>query len=282
MIRKHKKRGFTLIELALGLAMAAVASAIALPALQGNRQQARRTACKNNLKQIGLALHNYHDAFNTLPPGWISSNHFGWQVMTLPFMEQANLYNELNFLKAFDTKSPLFKQKINDYRCPVDRGGEIAAGLSRSNYAGVMVGTPSNTTGQSTHGGGTFGVNSRRGFRDYRDGMSNTIMVGERMSTTRLHREAPDDKNVTIPEKETIRGTEGTWVGLNPGELSIVSSSELGVPNSSTYGAFSSAHTGGAQFMVGDGSVRLISENINPKTFAAICTTAGGETTGDF
>ena len=282
MLRKHNKRGFTLIELAFGLAMAAVASAIALPALQGNRQQARRTACKNNLKQIGLALHNYHDSFNCFPPGWISSNHFGWQTMLLPQMEQARLYNDLNFLTAFDTKSPLFQQRINDFRCPMDRGADLAAGLSRSNYAGVMVGTPSNTTGESTHGGGSFGKNSRRNFRDFRDGSSNTVMVGERMSTTKIQRDVPEGKKVAVTDKDIVRGTEGTWVGLNPGELSIVSSPQLGLPNSNTYGAFSSPHAGGAQFMVGDGSVRFISENINPKTFVAICTTSGGETTGDF
>lgn len=282
MRQTRKKRGFTLIELALGLAMAAVSAAIALPAFQGNRQVARRVACQNNMKMIGIALHNYNESFNTFPPGWISSNRLGWHVMILPFIEQSSLYNELNFLAAFDAKAQPFQQRIGEYRCPVDRGVDLAAGLSRSNYAGVIVGKPSNTTGTSTHGGGTFGINSKRKFQDFRDGTSNTVMVGERMSTSRIRNPHEENGKAAQHEKPVIRGTEGTWVGLNPGELSIVSSSEMGPPNSNTYGAFSSPHTGGAQFLVADGSVRFISENIDLKTYAAICTTSGGEAFEDF
>lgn len=281
MFRSHKRRGFTLIELAMGFAVAVVAAAIILPALQGSRQQARRTACRNNIKQIGLALHNYESAFKMFPPGWISSNHFSWQVMILPFVEQTNIYNQLNFLTEFDKQDKLLKKPIGTYRCPLDRGLEVAAGLGRSNMAGVIMGKPSNTTGTSTHGGGSFGVNTCHRIRDYLDGLSNTVMVGERMSTAKL-RPSRDVEKGEEPEPETVRGTEGTWVGLNPGELSIVSSPELGRPNSNTYGAFGSPHGDGAFFVLGDGSVRFVSENINEKTFSAVCTIGGGEPFGDF
>lgn len=276
--RKHRRvRGFTVIELFLVMGIVAVSVALILPAVQSSRNAARRNQCTNNMKEIGLALHNYHDAFNTYPPGWVKGNQFAWSVHLLTFIEQVNIYNELNFLTKYDKDNRLLRSRIETYRCPDDRGVDLAAGLGRSNYAGVMVGKPSNTTAESTHGGGSFGVNSRRNFRSFRDGTSNTIMVGERRSTAKAGKQKGAQK-----DGGDVHGTEGTWVGTNPGELSIVSSSELGTPNSSTYGAFSSPHAGGANFLLGDGAIKLISEKIDKTTFAQICTTDGGEANGDF
>ena len=224
-----------------------------------------------------MALHNYHDAFNTYPPGWVNGNQLAWSVHLMPFIEQVKIYNELNFLTKYDKNDRNLRARIETYRCPDDRWVDLAVGLGRSNYAGVMVGKPSNTTAESTHGGGSFGMNSKRRFSDYRDGTANTIMVGERSSTAK----GGKAKGAQAGAGE-VRGTEGTWVGTNPGELSIVSSSELGTPNSNNYGAFSSPHAGGANFLVGDGSVKLISDKIDKTTFAQICTTSGGEANGDF
>ena len=264
----HKRRGFTIVELAVIMAVVAVGLSLMLPAVQAAREDARKVQCRNHLKQIALSIHNYHDVFQTIPPGWISSNHFGWQVMILPFMEESNVYNKLNFLVPFDAKEALLQSKIAGYRCPADSVSTLAGGLGRSNYAGVLVGEPSNKTAASTHGGGSFGVNSKHKFRDFRDGMSFTLLVGERMSTAKMGKD--------------VRGTEGTWVGVNPGELSVVSASSVGLPNSNAYGAFSSNHGGGANFMIGDGSIRYISDQVNADTFAALCTIAGGEKPGNF
>lgn len=269
MLRTHKIRGFTLIELALGLAMVTVGTAIILPALQGSRQQARRNACSDNLKQVALALHNYHDTYKMFPCGW-TDNKLSWHVRILPFIEEINLYNKFNFKSPFDPAESYLQKEIAVYRCPADRVTTLSGGLGRSNFAGVMVGSPSNKTGESTHGGGMFGLNSFRRMRDFTDGTSNSLMAGERMSTARR------------PESPEAFGTEGTWVGLNPGELSIVSAPSLGMPNSKTYGAFSSPHPGGASFIVGDGSVTFLSEKINPRTFEAYCTISGGEVVESF
>lgn len=279
---KSRLRGFTVAEMFVGLGIVAITAALLLPAVQQSREAARRTECKNNLKMIGLAIHNYADSFANFPPGWISSNHFGFQTLMLPFLEQNNIFNNVNFDKPFDPKDKLLRQALPVYRCATDRGEALANGLGRSNYAGVMVGKPSSTKGESTHGGGTFGVNSNRRFRDFRDGLSNTIIVGERSSTSRLGGALEEQGKAGVAVAVRIRGTEGTWVGLNPGEISIVSSTELGQPNSTEYGAFSSSHAGGAQFLLGDGSVRMVSQHINVQTFAAVGTIAGDETTGDF
>ena len=99
--KRHLSRGFTLIELLVVIAIIAILIALLLPAVQQAREAARRTQCRNNLKQIGLALHNYHDTFRLFPPGVIrdgqnNSEAWGWTVFILPFLEQANLYNQLD------------------------------------------------------------------------------------------------------------------------------------------------------------------------------------------
>jgi prepilin-type N-terminal cleavage/methylation domain-containing protein/prepilin-type processing-associated H-X9-DG protein len=280
MTKARKHRGFTLIELLVVIAIIAILIALLLPAVQQAREAARRTECKNNLKQLGLAIHNYHDSFNTIPPGWISSNGYSWQIFLLPGVEQNNLYNALNFLTTFTTADTNLASILPAFRCASDTGTASLGGLARSNYAGVMVGSPSASTSASTHGGGSFGVNSKHNFRDYRDGMSQTIMVGERMSTGLIN--------------GNPRGTEGLVAGPNPGEYAVVGGTGNAVvgsgaaaaflPNSNGTGtgAFSSRHAGGAQFLLGDGSVRLISENINAVTYQSISTTAGGETANEF
>lgn len=275
-MRRHRKiRGFTLIELAMGMAVMTVTAALVLPAMQESRESARRTQCRNNLHLLALALHNYESAYRMFPCGWTSNNKLSWHVRILPFVEQQNLYNEFNYQVPFDPQSRFVKTQIAGYRCPSDRGPPLANNLGRSNYAGVMVGKPSNTKGESTHGGGAFGLNSFHRFGDFTDGMSNSLMVGERRSTARPPRQ--DQGKAAAPAELPKGGTEGTWVGLNPGELSIVSSSELGGPNSTEYGAFSSPHRGGVFFAFADGSVHFVSENINLKTFAAVCTINGNE-----
>lgn len=275
MTKARKHRGFTLIELLVVIAIIAILIALLLPAVQQAREAARRTECKNNLKQLGLAIHNYHDSFNTVPPGWIGSgvsapNNFGWSIFLLPQIEQNNLYNSLNFNTAFGTTDTNLSAILPAFRCASDTGSASYSGLSRSNYAGVIVYSAGNVSSSAaTHGGGSFGNVSKHNFRDYRDGMSQTIMLGERMSTGLIN--------------GLQRGTEAIVAGLLAGsEVVLVASPTLGTPNSNTYGAFSSRHAGGGQFLLGDGSVRLISENINATTFNSICTTAGGETANDF
>jgi len=179
-----RSRGFTLIELLVVIAIIAVLISLLLPAVQQAREAARRTQCKNNLKQLGLAMHNYHDSYNQFPPGYVfdpnravgtqnPGNIWGWIAFLLPMMDQTTVYNQCNFGKGFgggldsngaqtastSTASPVVVgpdlQVIAALRCPTDRGlpntfyrgtaaGTIVVG-ARSNYVGVN--GASNSTG---------------------------------------------------------------------------------------------------------------------------------------
>ncbi|MEQ9070724.1 MAG: DUF1559 domain-containing protein, partial [Gimesia chilikensis] len=146
-VQTHRPRGFTLIELLVVIAIIAILIALLLPAVQQAREAARRTSCKNNLKQLGLGLHNYHDTHGCYPPGYIyrpgaSGNQlgFGWVAMILPMIDQANLYNEFNFnLPIFDAANLTAREKqIPGLLCPSDSVSEnnfVEMGSSAERYA---------------------------------------------------------------------------------------------------------------------------------------------------
>src|SRR5579863_5517979 len=145
------KRGFTFVELIVVLAIVAVALALAMPAMHQAIQDARRSQCKNNLKQLGLALHNYHETFNLLPPGWVSRDgaaglgaRLGWQTFILPYVDQAPLYNQVDFRKLSPVEADgkpikLFQTLLAVYRCPADPAPEansLRGEYATSNYSG--------------------------------------------------------------------------------------------------------------------------------------------------
>ena len=126
------RRGFTLIELLVVIAIIAILIALLLPAVQQAREAARRSVCQNNLKQIGLALHNYHDVHRTFPPGWIGvesgvvnfegESGFGWGAFILPYVDQAPLYQSFDFDESMVHAMNLskLKQTLSVYLCPSD------------------------------------------------------------------------------------------------------------------------------------------------------------------
>lgn len=310
-------RGFTLIELLVVIAIIAILIALLLPAVQQAREAARRTQCRNNLKQIGLALHNYHDALQRLPPAFIMdingfTTAWAWSVMTLPYLDQAPLYNTLASMTggsgpyppyttpatgfnavvdSFPAPSTALKTPLAVFLCPSDgaaptvnllgmtfnfTGTGSPKDYGRSNYPGVEGGTDptySFSTGMlpiATLGGVQP---TSRCFRDVMDGLSNTFFVGERRSPGTIN-------GLNI-------GDDGTWTGEMAGLSNITA------PCADVYPlnykavkgyrtAFSSLHTGGAHFLMGDGAVRFISENISVVTYSNLATIAGGEVLGDF
>jgi len=337
-----QQRGFTLIELLVVIAIIAILVALLLPAVQQAREAARRTQCKNNLKQLGIALHNYHDTHNTLPPASIyrypnlvpgTPLNYSWIAMILPYIEQSPLYSAINF------SLPLWPQTVNGERiasvkipalqCPSDggyNGGNIHQ-IAWTNYAG--------TEGYDWHQrpqhrlNGIFQIRTKLGINDIKDGTSNTVAIGEvtahgftngpiRTSGTGIARRGNNgvfratvlatnsngDVNVgpLLDPEGTPRGgspATATWWKASPYAFQPTYLAAWG-PNAEWPGS-SSYHVGGAQYLLCDGSVKFISQNIDmgqwPNVTApapalsdplsggiwmSIHTYNGGETVGEF
>ncbi len=294
-LKRVRQRGFTLIELLVVIAIIAILIALLLPAVQQAREAARRTQCKNNLKQIVLAIHNYHDIFNAFPMGDagrfngndVIPNYesWGWPAAILPQIEQANLFNNIGVntrtlseaLQSVTTngaRDQLFPG-LPAFQCPSDTTGErLQAGMTRQHFGGGVSGTPTSWRPPTTNYIGMIGIadtrvpndlNDRRPrgmffrlgkmrFRDITDGTSNTIFVGERDQL----------------------GGAGSWIGnRNPdgsgphGADYVLGNAwaRINDPNSTQNyyrrTGFASKHTGGAQFLFGDGTVRFLSDNID-------------------
>jgi len=153
--RRRPWWGFTLIELLVVIAIIAILIALLLPAVQQAREAARRTQCRNNLKQIGLALHNYENSSSMFPPakifgsetqgqGWIRGNSMSWRVLILPFNDQAPVYNQINFSEWIEqrtltnTLAPFKGKVFPAYICPSDPTEPVNGGNAGANYAGLV------------------------------------------------------------------------------------------------------------------------------------------------
>ena len=296
-IRPVRRMGFTLIELLVVIAIIAILIALLLPAVQQAREAARRSTCKNNVKQLGLAFHNYHETHRSLPPGWVQRSlsascqpsatstggclpGWGWSTMLLPFLDQANLYNALNVSSGNLSVAPTdqTKTKIPLFRCPSDVGSDLNAdrgGHATSNYKGIYGSRGTGSINTSPHnaaaGNGSFWSNSNTKIRDLTDGTSNTLLIGE---TARGRVGA-----------NTYNG--GIWVGYydNGKTASCVWKTENhpgSLINGTLAWAFSSQHTGGAHFLLADGGVRFISENIDGTTYENLGKISDGNVIGEF
>ncbi|MDX1947431.1 MAG: DUF1559 domain-containing protein [Pirellulaceae bacterium] len=285
-------RGFTLVELLVVIAIIGVLVSMLLPAVQAAREAARRSACQNNLRQIGLALHNHHDTFGSFPPGWVESptatnECWGWSAFILPQLEQSNLQDQLGVYRGtfFDQLStngavvvPAARTKLKVFMCPSDTGftqpgnvhqnrqfngnGFAASGQTApflpgvSNYAGVL-GHRSVVNGVENTG--AFYGDSQVRFADFLDGTSNTLIVGER-----------DTFNCRAAAWVGIRnsgGSGGRGVELAGGHSRPKLNQDTAAISWNTVRVgcgegFSSLHPGGALFLAGDASVRFIPDQI--------------------
>jgi prepilin-type N-terminal cleavage/methylation domain-containing protein len=299
--KRGLRAGFTLIELLVVIAIIAILIALLLPAVQQAREAARRTQCRNNLKQLGLALHNYHDNFNTFPPGWINQKpnanandfkgNWAWTMSILPMIDQAPLFNSLNagnsqisdMLNVAASRA-LLQTPLPAFRCPSDIGPALNSDNARmleptgattkyqlptNNYvANNGSGTPrpvfnsatSGANGPNANANGVFMRDSRIGIRDITDGSSNSILVGERGWQTPVAGSNAPSAGIVFAVQDA-RGNEngGIASALGTGFRKINCNDALGECRR----AFASYHEGGAHFLMGDGAVRFISENID-------------------
>lgn len=285
-IKSEQQRGFTLIELLVVIAIIAILVALLLPAVQQAREAARRSTCKNNLKQIGLALHGYHGLHSVYPFGHMGLNSTGahyrywtFQSMLLPLLDQKNFYDELNF----DTPSPTLGcfgalnsttnrggVIIPSFLCPSDpNSGQVRDEGSYGNHV------PSDYLGVSgttrTAFDGILYKRSCSKIRDVTDGATNTLMVGERGIPLDLLYGWPicgsgDDSG---GDRDNLLSTS---LGLSPGDSAT----------SAHNGHFWSQHTGGTHFLLADGSVRFLSINLDFNLLQDLSTVSGSEIVDEF
>lgn len=305
MAARRRQVGFTLIELLVVIAIIAVLIALLLPAVQQARESARRTQCKNNMKQIGLALHNYHDTFSTLPPGAIqdftgnAQNEASWISMILPGLDQTPLYNRANFSSCFGcTAAPgnpsyeITSPTIPMMLCPSDvDAGLVYNAYRRGNYAantGIgplhSVNDPNDPTRTAI---GPFTMNSKKSLRDFLDGTTNTIVVAELLKSP-----GADFRGVMHYPEGPLYQHDQTPNSSVPDQfrsglcVSIPRAPCVGVYNAYNDRAIvlaaRSLHVGGVHVLMGDGSGRFVSDNVHRPTWQALSTPGGSETIGEF
>jgi prepilin-type N-terminal cleavage/methylation domain-containing protein/prepilin-type processing-associated H-X9-DG protein len=280
------RRGFTLIELLVVIAIIGVLVALLLPAVQRVREAAARSQCKNNLRQIGLALHNYHDREGRFPPGYVSTvagdgadegPGWGWGAFLLGDLEQDNLKQHIRFDRDIGdtTNGDARIHKLAVFRCPSDDAVAIftTAGnpvpVAHANYVGVF-GT--NEIEDDPGGGnGVFFRNSRLRMADITDGASNTFLIGERSSNIALSTWTGSVTKAEVPLQSEPTVTEGP-------QLLVLGRGDH-EPNSPSahIDDFYSRHPQGVNCLFGDGSVRSIGNAVTPAVWKGIQTRSGSE-----
>ena len=286
--RMHRRGGFTLIELLVVIAIIAVLIALLLPAVQQAREAARRTQCMNSLCQVGLAIHNYEMAHNVLPPGSVnptgpirsepSGYHMSWAVQILPYIEQQNIFRMIDFtVGAYDPKNEAIRKLVvPTFLCPSD--SLYSPGLQQtgpSSYAAVH----HDDEAPIDHGNhGAFVLNMAVSLDSVTDGSSSTLFIGEKI----LPRfPQPEEGGWMSGTRCTLRnGGEKINHNLSTArhQFPFHTNETTSLPVTPEYvGGFSSVHTGGAHFMVGDGSVRFVNEQINKDAYRRLTNRSDGE-----
>jgi len=312
---KHmSRRGFTLIELLVVIAIIAILIALLLPAVQQAREAARRSQCKNNLKQLALGLHNYHDTFTKFPFGTItringpapapgtSNTRQNWFHMILPYVEQAPLYNAIQpriQANQFPGGWPEATQIIPTFMCPSDPNNPKTTQQGfHGNYLTVHGSSHSGANNTFAKTNGMFYPLSATTLSKVKDGTSNTAMIGE-IKIQEDSIAASGAGNVVCGGTHDLRGRYHngyhgniTVTTLRPpntpvGDKAQYCNGTEEVPCRACGGGtveqhMRSWHVGGCQVALADGSVRFISENIDTATFQGLGTIRGREVLGEF
>ena len=297
------RTGFTLIELLVVIGIIGVLVGLLLPAVQQAREAMRRSQCQNHLRQIGLALHNYHGSAQAFPAGYYtnvdaSGNEtgpgWGWGSAVLPQLEQAGMYEQIKFNIGIEqpANSKARVQTISVFNCPSDSKPDVWQASKRdlatgaylsnicdfatANYVGLF-----GTFEPGVGGDGIFFRNSKIGLRDITDGSSTTLMVGERsfdlgeatwtgaILDAVIVPESGDGVGTGPPESSSSLVLGHTGDGYGPGD------------RRSHVNQFYGHHSGGVNFLLGDGHVSLVTSSLDYKLYQALTTRAGHEVVTD-
>ena len=325
--RPHRSSGFTLIELLVVISIIAVLLALLLPAVQQARESVRRTQCKNHLLQLGLALNNYLNAHGVLPPGTSNATgpivsqeplsnipqygvgglgvslpltlnpqtvpvyHMGWIVQILPYIEQQNVYQHIDFTGSVYAPEnlPARARILSTLRCPSDPGMQTGStGAGANNYAGVH---HDYETPIDVNQNGVLFLNSSIRYDQITDGCSSTLFVAEVMSQRGtdlgwMSGTRSSLRNVvvrtTTPETGEVIGYKTHPAPLPSGAVTMREQPNAPADGSEFVGGFSSHHSSGFQAVFGDGSVRQIPFNIDSRVLRNLAHRADGEMIGEF
>ena len=278
-MRHEKKNAFTLVELLVVIAIIGILIALLLPAVQAAREAARRCQCVNNLSQLMLAVQNYNMTHSVYPPGTINEEgpivnepqgyHHDWISQTLPYFEEINTFRHIDFsVGVYDERNAKVREVVMaTLLCPSCRNDFEK--IMPSNYAGCQGPTE---TPIDVDNKGVFFLNSAVAYKDIADGSSHTLFIGEKI----------------VEEEDTLGWMSGTRATLrNAGETINANASrrnrglamEEEPPKRDKFyvGGFSSEHPGGANFAMGDGSIRFMSETIAPELYQQLADRADGK-----
>jgi len=278
------RRGFTLVELLVVIAIIGVMIGLLLPAVQAARESARRSQCTNNMKQVALGLHNYHDANTVLPPAATNGavdpqgrQGWSWMLLILPFIEQTTLHDACMAQTTWRMQNPMFmdtnvaamaRAPITQFLCPTDKVGLLAPEAKVNSAASWVTFTASKANYLANGGGrdswgGTMAQQARasqgafrRGgkgatFKEFTDGLSKTFLIGEAGGTP-----------ATAADADRMPGIWSGTTNQNNGLFELTRYAGYKV-NSGIASAFGSFHPGGANFALTDGSVRFVQDTIN-------------------
>jgi prepilin-type N-terminal cleavage/methylation domain-containing protein/prepilin-type processing-associated H-X9-DG protein len=318
MLFSRRRTGFTLIELLVVIAIIAVLMGLLLPAVQKVREAASRLKCQNNLKQIGLALHNYHDGYKQLPTGWDYATSWGTLAHLLPYIEQDNVFRMIDFTKPISdpANSAVLPIPISTFRCPSDFDNPMPSLGAATNYMGNNGNNPVFVIARGLNADdapdGVFYSQSQNiTITGITDGTSNTAFYSERVlgdGNVGLASPLEDVFNGpnAAPGKPSSADEAYTWCQsvdiTNPAnQFPLFMGApwahgqhcyqHVSPPNSRSCGwlpslratmAATSRHGGGVNVVFGDGSTRFVSNTINLLTWRALGSRSGGEVIGDY
>ena len=303
-MRTPGRGAFTLIELLVVIAIIAILIGLLVPAVQKVRAAAANAQCQNNLKQIGIALHNYHGRMKAFPPGYVDRNPnpdsdasfdqgpgWGWAALLLNDLEQGNVYNQINLAQNVGV-SPICQTSLPVFLCPADEqlatfvvnNGSTPptplATVALGNY--IAVNGVRETSFYPGNNNGAFLRNKRLRTSDITDGLSNTLFIGERNSghsRTTWTGAVPGGMVPALQSSDPVGNAEyASGLVLGHG-------SQAHLPNDPLLwdaDVFYSKHSGGANFLFGDGSVRSLSSSINGVVYENLLSRNDGRPVGDY